>query len=93
MRLDETFSKGHPSHLTTFANEIPRRSAADWVLVISCVSIGSCVVKFGRFQPRSSPANRATESPWRDSSSIELSHVPAPQTWCVAAKAVRAAKR
>ncbi len=80
--------EGSPFHLARFANEIPRRSATEWVLVISCLSIGSCVVKFGRFQHLSSPANRAAESPRRDSSSIELSHVPAPQT-CVPAEAVR----
>ncbi len=79
--------EGSPFHLARFANEIPRRSATEWVLVISCLSIGSCVVKFGGFQPLSSPANRAAESPRRDSSSIELSHVPAPQT-CVPAEAV-----
>ncbi len=83
---------GSPSQLATFANEIPRRSAADWVIVISRLSIGSCVVKFGRFQPLSSPANRAAESPRRDSSSIEMSHVPAPQICCVPAKSVRATK-
>ncbi len=77
MRLDETLFEGPPCHLATFANEIPRRSAAEWVLVISCFSIGSCVVKFGRFLPLSIPANRAAESPRRGSSSIEMSHVPA----------------
>jgi len=72
--------EGFQSNLAMFGNETPRESAAQWMLLVSCLSIGSRVVKSGRFQPLSSPTNRAIESPRGVSSSIAMSHVPAPQT-------------
>jgi len=71
------FFERFQSQLAIFGNETPRRGMARWFLVVSCVRTGYCVLKYGRFQPLSAPANRAVEAPGGASSSIAMSYFPA----------------
>jgi len=79
MRRDETLSKG--SSPISRCSATQRRGVGSAVVDRRKLFVNWFLyLKPGRLQPLSSPANRAVESPPSVSSSIALSHLPAPQT-------------